>query len=384
MVHFYDNEFTKGIYVEEVNILHDLWREIWIKMGKARITAFEGFARIVILVMVIVLKWILWCCVAFIFMVSPCVSMGLSMWQLMRGDYSRDPGGDRVKWVKLNAALDIFYILVLFHCYFVIHWMHLLQPPELILVLKQFGFGKWGPNVLGMYYSETQRKLRKDGELPNKWNLIIYSVGLLQSASADDHLWGARVLDRLFDKDVSVRQELLPSRPSIQNLIRMINTDNIENSERAARILAHLASDLHISQFPGTLQCICYLPERSSCKQYFETQVTRQSENPEQRHKDPHGSLEISEHHDDAHTVVSIIGQTEHDHEQVVSSLSMRFALRIAMAPLERIKENWELNKLYEEFHVPMTNLQERRKFFDPHRHSYEHGGAKELISQPC
>nr|CAB3455527.1 unnamed protein product [Digitaria exilis] len=292
----------------------------------------------IFLAMVIVPKWILWGCVSLFFFYSPLVSMGVSVWRLARRDYSADVGGSKANKAKLNAALDIFYALALFHSFFVIYWMNLAlsSSPDLNLVLKQCGFGKWGPNVIGMYNSETERKLKKDGKLPDKWNLITYGVGLLQSASEDDHLWGARVLDELFDKDVSVREELLPSRLSIQNLISMIGTDKIENSERAARILARLASGLRITQFPGTTQSICYLLERSSCKQYFEPQVTLLSEYPEQRlpnKKDPHGSLEISEHEDDAYT-------------------------------------------------VPTYNSQERRKFLDPYRHPYEHRGAKELISQ--
>lgn len=109
--------------------------------------------------------------------------------------------------------------------------------------------------------------------------MIAYGVELLQSASEDDRLWGARVLDSLclFDK------ELLSSRLSIKNLIGMIGlrgTDKIENKDRATRIVAHLASDLHITHFPGTLQCIYSLLE--CCKQYGEPLVIRPLENPEQ------------------------------------------------------------------------------------------------------
>jgi hypothetical protein len=171
-----------------------------------------------------------------------------------------------------------------------------------------------------MYYSETARKLKTDGDLPDEWNLITYALGLLQSAASgdDDHLWGARVLDKLLCdyKDASVRQQLLSSRVAIKNLIRMIGrrgaADEIETRERAARILAHLASDLQITHFPGTLQCICSLLE--SCKQYSDK-------------KGQHimSLLETSQHQDDdAHMVLPIKDQTDHGHGQqlVISSPS--------------------------------------------------------------
>ncbi|KAF8713906.1 hypothetical protein HU200_027886 [Digitaria exilis] len=368
LVHFYDNEFGKGIYVEEVNAFHNLGQQKRIKW-KDRFTQ-------VILVIVIIPKWILWCCVVSVFMYSPFVSMGVSVWRLVQRDYSGDAGGSRANRAKLNAALDIFYALALYHSFFVIYWMNLERSlPDVKLVLKQCEFGKWGPNVLGMYYSETQRRLRKDGELPDKWNLITYGVGLLQSASEDDHLWGARLLDKLFDKDdVSVREELLPSRQSIQNLIGMIGTDKIEDSERAARIVAHLASDLHMTQFPGTLQCICYLLERSSCEQYFEPQVT-----PSLSIKKKRVTPTLHSEHQDRALVGSIKDRTDRDHKKRNSS-SFELRLRIALASI--IKKNKLSMKLLEEFEVPMNNPHERRKFFDPHRHRYEHRGAKELISQ--
>ncbi|KAF8783639.1 hypothetical protein HU200_000436 [Digitaria exilis] len=395
MVHFYDNEFHKGIYVEEVHVFNNLGRQKWSEAGRDKIMELEARLTQIILVMVIIIpKWILWCCVAFIFVASPYVTMGVSVWRLVRRDYySSDAGGhlNRASRAKLNAALDIFYALALFHSFFVIYWMKLgMSLPDLNLVLEECGFGKWGPNVIGMYYSETQKKLRKDGELPDKWNLITYSIGLLQSASEDDQLWGARVLDELFDKDDSVRKELLPYRQSIQNLIAMVGTDKIENSERAARIVAHLANDLHMAQFSGILQCTCYLLEKSSCKQYFEPQVTLRSEHPEQRlpdKMDPPGSREISEHQGDASSlsvVIIAMSPLERNKEnRVQTNISLQFQQGFKIGYKIGFKigygHNRELIKL---FQVPMNNPRERRKFLDPHSHPYEHKGAKELISQ--
>ena len=222
-----------------------------------------------------------------------------------------------------------------------------------------------------MYCSETERKFEKLGDVPDDWNLITYGIGLLRSASGDDHLWGARVLDQFFANNISVRQELLSSRLYIQNLIRMIGWrgtgDNIESRERAARIFAHVASDLHATHFPGTLQCICSLLE--SC----EPKVACPSENPDEHtltnKNDQHGSLEKSDHQDDASMIVPIQDQTGHEYEQVASSFTW-LDLLLSPNPKERIKEGIKAARY-------------RRRFFGPkYFHPYESRGAKEMICQ--
>ncbi|CAL5077790.1 unnamed protein product [Urochloa decumbens] len=278
LVKIVENEFRNEIYVHEPKMILILRRQQWIG---------EDYERLlkIVLCMVLVPKTILLFCIAIFIDFSHFVTLGVSVWRLVLRDYG-DAGGDNVNRAKLNAALDIFYALVLFQSVCVLYWKSLrVVSTELVWRLaprmkKQCGFEKWGSSLVCMYYLETQMKLRKDENLPNKWNFITYGVELLQSASGDDHLWGARLLDKLVRKDKTVRQELLSSRSSIQTLIGMIGlrgTDNIENRERAARIVAHLASDLNITHFPGTVQCICSLLE--SCRQYCERQVTCPSEN---------------------------------------------------------------------------------------------------------
>jgi hypothetical protein len=238
---------------------------------------------------------------------SPYVALGLSVERLARRNYG-DAGGDAEKRAKLSASLDIFYVLVLVQSIFSFLWVYMVIFGWFVPLQaeKRCGSETWVSEVGRMYYSETARKLKTDGDLPGDWNLITYALGLLQSAASgdDDHLWGARVLDKLLcdSKDASVRQQLLSSRVAIRNLICMIGrrgTDNIEKRERAARILAHLASDLQITHFPGTLQCICSLLE--SCKQYSDK-------------KGQHimSLLETSQHQDDAHMVLRIKDQTDH------------------------------------------------------------------------
>jgi hypothetical protein len=307
------------IYFEEARIVRILGRLRRI----GRITTFGFLLRISFFVL-LVLKVILFLCPVVALQFVPFASLGISAWRLRRRDYG-DADGNIANIAKLAAALDIFYALVALLSVFTIYWMFLVGASDMLSVYtvasltnKQRGYEKWISKVVEMYYKETRRKYNKDGELPANWNLITYSAGLLQPAASgdDNHLWGARVLDRLGDsKDIiSVRQELLASRSSIQNLIVMIcrrdADDGMEKRERAARIVAHLVNDLHITHFPDMLQCICSLLE--SCNQFCESQVACPSSSSKIT-LDEQKSLETSNvQHDD---------QTDHG-QQVDGSLS--------------------------------------------------------------
>ncbi|RCV09262.1 hypothetical protein SETIT_2G013200v2 [Setaria italica] len=293
MAEITNNELRKGIYMEEDEIIDTLRQQKW----------FEAHKVVIVLRVVQVLKWIFIVCFILLYLVSPFVNLGIAMWRLVRRHYG-DAGGDIGNRSKLNAALDIFYVLILFQSLFAFYCIAIDLVENILKsrTEKHCGLEERRKGIVWRYASETARKFRKDGELPGNWNLIAYGVEKLESASGDDHLWGARVLDQLFSKDKSVRQELLSSRSCIQNLIGMIGrrgtADNVENRERAARIVAHLASDLNIAHFPGTLQCICSLLE--SCNtQSCEPQATDPSEEPE----DQNG----------ADTVLQIKDQTEYE-----------------------------------------------------------------------
>nr|CAB3451760.1 unnamed protein product [Digitaria exilis] len=329
-------EFSKGIYLEEpkiISILQLKWMEAHNKV------------LVIMMWMVRVVKFIFGWSFILLVNISPLVIVGISVWRLVQRDYG-DADGDPGNRAKLTAALDIFYALTLFQGLFSLYhvaliwkWGRYLLSKSSVAKYCELGVEKWGYEVARKYLRETKRKFSKEGVVPDNWNLIAYGVELLQSASEDDHLWGARVLDLVYDKDESVvvTQNLLFSRLSIMNLITMIGLrgkDNTEKRERAARIVAHLASNLSITHFPGTLQCICSLLESSkqSCDQKL----------PDK--KDQNGSLNTSQQHQD-------------------SSLCDWLLANIKRTTLYVIQQDME------------DSVKERRT-------SYTSKGAKELISQ--
>ncbi|CAD6221642.1 unnamed protein product [Miscanthus lutarioriparius] len=358
----YDKEFKRGIYTEEDKIMSFIRRQKWIHEATA-------MCQRIMLGMALLPKYILLTCLLLLsFNVAPYVSLGISVWRLVRRDYG-DAGGDVANRAKLNAALDIFYALALLQSLFVLYWGTLQVMLEssvwevTAVTRKQYGDEEWSLTLVDMYRSETIRKFRKDGELPGNWNFITYGVELLQSASGDDdHRWGARILDKLISgKDKSVRQELLSSRLSIQNLMGMIGRrrgaadGDMENRERATTIVAHLASDLHITSFPGTLQCICSLLESTSSCDCEPKSHACPSGNPDEQATLPtdendhqHGSLETSEHQDDGThmdmVAPTITDQTDEERQAVVvSSSSSRLA---AKRKRKQIKKDFEDNPI--------------------------------------
>jgi hypothetical protein len=273
----FDKELMRGIYGEENKIARFICRQKWAQ----KISAWK---ELTILVLAFVTKFIVMLCLVVLALgLAPFLSLLVSLLRLVQRDYG-DAGGDVANRRKLNAALDMFYALALLHSLFVIYWVRLRvllnrAVWEVAAVTsEQCGGEEWSSTLVNMYRLETSRKFSKDGELPGNWNFITYGVQLLQSASAAggdyDHGWGARMLDKLISgKDKSVRKKLLSSRLSILNLMDMIigrclvgeaPAGDMENRERAATIIAHLASHLHLTSFPGILQCICSLLESTS------------------------------------------------------------------------------------------------------------------------
>uniref|UniRef100_A0A0E0L027 Uncharacterized protein n=1 Tax=Oryza punctata TaxID=4537 RepID=A0A0E0L027_ORYPU len=200
-------------------------------------------------------------------LVGPMASMAISLTRLIQHDFDSSDASNRG---KLRAALFIFYSLALLHSLCFYFWLLLHFSLEMLPIPASIEYGHgdgYYQMMLRQYLQETKTKCANDPKLPGDWNLVTYAVGLLDSASLDDHLDGLRMLDVLvISKQRSVQLELLFSRHSVQNLIEMLELDgpDQERRERAARIVADAAGALRLAQMPaGALQCISSLLEAS-------------------------------------------------------------------------------------------------------------------------
>ncbi|RLM58336.1 uncharacterized protein C2845_PM18G02770 [Panicum miliaceum] len=105
-------------------------------------------------------------------------------------------------------------------------------------------------------------------------NLINYAVGLLGSESPEEYLSGARLLGAFVEMGEDVRSLLLPSRPKIQKLIdtlrwRSSPNENREIRELAATIVADLAGDIDLAQYPGAIRCMSSLLQEETTQTYW-------------------------------------------------------------------------------------------------------------------
>ncbi|KAL6598430.1 hypothetical protein ACP70R_046129 [Stipagrostis hirtigluma subsp. patula] len=206
---------------------------------------------------------------------GPLVCFGLSLDRLRHQDYGSDDG-DESK-ANLKPALNIFYSLslaqgALFMSVLIFQKCFGAYIPVFI---RLHGFSR---KVVIGYTSETEIRCQNNPEPTKNWNLITYGVGLLDSGLPDDFMWGARVLNMLIEQKIPIKWHLLRSpRHRIQLLIEALGwrspSDRVTR-ELAARIVAHLASDLNLSEFPGAIECISSLLDTYYHKGLFNYQVT--------------------------------------------------------------------------------------------------------------
>uniref|UniRef100_A0ACD5X8K7 Uncharacterized protein n=1 Tax=Avena sativa TaxID=4498 RepID=A0ACD5X8K7_AVESA len=199
---------------------------------------------------------------AIIYVFGPVACIVLSVWRIRQRDYG-NTGQDDSK-ANLVPALDIFYSLVicqgaLFFVWLVIHYAAIWIVASFCEQCKLTE--KWGRMTIVQYLSETRTKCWKDPASIKGRNFINYAVELVGSESQRDYLSGARMLDTFIKLGADVMPLLLPSRPKIQKLIDTLGwrSSDREIRELAARIIAYLAGDIHLSQFPGAIQCISTL-----------------------------------------------------------------------------------------------------------------------------
>ncbi|XP_048559175.1 uncharacterized protein LOC125539707 [Triticum urartu] len=196
-----------------------------------------------------------------LYVVGPVACIVLSLWRLRQHDY-----GDTTKDGKANLvpALIIFYCLVICQgVLFFLWWCIDFAAIWVVVSLREDCMlpEKWGSVTIVDYLYDTRAKCWQDPTSIDGRNLIHYAVDLVDSELQKEYLSGARMLDNFIKLEADVRSLLLPSRTKIQKLI---DTPGWRSSNRelravAARIVAYLAGDIHLSQFPGATQCISSL-----------------------------------------------------------------------------------------------------------------------------
>ncbi|CAN6357699.1 unnamed protein product [Urochloa humidicola] len=203
--------------------------------------------------------------VGYIYLNGPIPCIALSLWRIVQRDYGvtdEDSGK-----ANLAPALDFFYILVLCQGALYLIWSGIdaLSVRLVVSFCKKYKLPKkWGAAMIIDYLFDTRARCWRDPTSIYGRTLMNYAIDLLGSESWEDNLSGARMLDVFIRQGTEIRWMLLPSRSKVQKLIdilgwRSITGGNPEIRELAARIVAELAQDIHLAQFPGAIHCVSSL-----------------------------------------------------------------------------------------------------------------------------
>lgn len=214
------------------------------------------------------------------------ITTGISLWRLTEHDFGGKDGE-----VNLKLGLEVLYSLALLQgalfCYRTscFHTGRRLAK----IVGQEYGFRGRALDSVKRYLRDTRAGCFKDPSSAKGRNLLTYAVDLMGSQSPQCYLSGLRILDTLIgpgrrttdtaltssNKSMTLRRrmiikQMIGSASCSHILHKLLQTLDSrsqydgEMRERAARIVAHLASDIRLEQFPRGIQCISSMLETPS------------------------------------------------------------------------------------------------------------------------
>uniref|UniRef100_A0A0E0I3R5 Uncharacterized protein n=1 Tax=Oryza nivara TaxID=4536 RepID=A0A0E0I3R5_ORYNI len=225
------------------------------------------------------------CPLAVLYMFGLIITTAISACRLIQHDYRGEVNNGGA---NLKSALKFVYSIALLQgvlfCY---RFTLCYEQKRLVdLVVNKYRFVTSLSESVMAYMQETMIGCEKDPSFVKGRNLVTYAVGLTKSGSPDGFLSGVRILDSLLntpmykynffleveveveEQKAMVKQLLLSASYSqdggLHTLLQSLDCTrayNAEAREHAARIVAHLAGDLHLEQFPQGIHCIASLLE---------------------------------------------------------------------------------------------------------------------------
>ncbi|XP_010231747.2 uncharacterized protein LOC100828184 isoform X2 [Brachypodium distachyon] len=230
----------------------------------------------------LVVFWILLCPLAAVYMFGLLISAGISVWCLRKHDYGSDADGV----VNLKPALEILYSLALLQavifCYKAI--FACAKGSVVNALIEHRGFSDRTRVPISDYVLKMTIGCEKDPSFATGRNLITYAVDLMGSKSPNDYLSGVRTLDafakrletviknweeksticspkelKRFMQEHILMKHLIMSAPStgvLQKLLQTLGRISVydrETREGAARIVANIALDIRLEEFPRAI-----------------------------------------------------------------------------------------------------------------------------------
>ncbi|CAN6347772.1 unnamed protein product [Urochloa humidicola] len=204
---------------------------------------------------------------------GPFVCIALALWRIAQHHYT---GGDNTSGSgspgNLVPALNMFYSLILLQGGFYLLWAGWdvfgdFAAQKLCQYRQQIGLPDqgWCRKYFARYLADTRARCWREPTSIRGRTLRHFALESLDSGSSEEMHSGVRWLDAMARHGEDLRVLLLPCRPRIQKLIDALGwwqqngTAGIEMRVAAARIVARLAPEIHLAQFPGAIECISSL-----------------------------------------------------------------------------------------------------------------------------
>ncbi|CAO2141190.1 unnamed protein product [Urochloa humidicola] len=238
--------------------------------------ATREFVGIILSALIVPCLWFLAACFIVVFLYGyggPITCITLALWRIMQRDYSNSDGDTST--ANLAPALDLFYGLILCQGALYMIWLLVQLMVALVIIERRESYEipiKWGYIWLVDYLVNTLEKCWQDTASFEDRTISHYAVDLIQSQSWGDQLSGMRMVSTFIKQGANVRSLLLPSRPLVQKLIDTLRWSaraSREMREAAACIVAHLAGDIQLAQFPGAIWCVSTLLQDEATLLYW-------------------------------------------------------------------------------------------------------------------
>uniref|UniRef100_A0A0D9Y046 DUF4220 domain-containing protein n=1 Tax=Leersia perrieri TaxID=77586 RepID=A0A0D9Y046_9ORYZ len=223
------------------------------------------------------------CPLALLYMFGLIITAALSVWRLIQRDYVSDPNNSNS--ANLEPALNVVYCIALLQGVLFSHRFALRFARNQLVrkVVRWYKLDDDMDSKLVMaYLRETKIGCEKNPSFVKGRNLVTYAVGLItkSGSSRDDFIAGARILGTILKNGPKseshgemIKQLILSTAAAssssqvLENLMKTVDSSTThillgaETREHAARIVAFLADDLRLEQFPRGIHSIASLLE---------------------------------------------------------------------------------------------------------------------------
>jgi hypothetical protein len=213
------------------------------------------------------------CPLAALYLCGLVITGGISLWRLILRDYGNVDGD-----ANLLPALNVLYSLAMFQAVLFCYRFFSYSAGDGLVdkVAKEYQLGKSARRSVEEYLRQTRNGCAKDPSFVKERNLVTYAVGLMNSESSGtgSFLSGARILDALLAQPNLKGQHIMIAQligsascsHIVEKLLQALDSRSRQDKEimeLAARIVAHLAGEIHLNRFRQGISCISSLFETS-------------------------------------------------------------------------------------------------------------------------